>query len=868
MKRLLGWICCASLFVVGCECNVVVPEDVDGGVDAGFAGGTSGTGGGSTAGGAAGGSTTAGGAAGGSMTAGGAAGGSTTAGGTAGGAIGGGDAGGMAGGDAGGSATAGGTAGGAIGGGTAGGLVIGGGTAGGLVIGGGTAGGLVIGGGTAGGLVIGGGTAGGSIGGGTAGGSIGGGAAGGSIGGGTAGGSGGPVDTYVCVSCAGSADTNTGAQNSPFRTIGRGIAVAQLLGRPTVFVGSANGVATTYAENLVIPAGVVVQGRWVVNGAFSWSRTGNRTNLLNLFASGVTFAAGAGRSSGLDGLLVRSSGAVAGATAVAAISIIDASPTILDVQVEVPSAALPPPTTAAGIAVSTSGSPTSVAFPRIAGVSTGNRSVVTAGPATTNSIGISVSGASAELEFVNATGGNTSGATAVSVGVFLSNGRGTTIRSSTLASGLASQGACAGLSSTGDSAGVVVDTVEARGCTGVPNGLNPPNASVGVSFSSCPAIAPGSTAPRLTGSVVQGGVAQGTSSYVAGVISNDGCALNIDNNNVTGSNAVVIVPQTAAGVLCTHELVNGTAGRNAPCRVANNRSITAGRGQAASVGLACIGNCASGTASCAGSCSEVMSNTAISGQDSRLVVHGLITQSSPRLARNTFGGDTNSCSNQGSGSPALFGLRLEGSASRVENNLVQGGTCSAVTAFEQVNAQRTGDLSIPAPDVHSNTFVPVAGLSGGTMNQLIVGVAIRSALPSIMVSQPRGSYRNNIITALGLANVRFAFVEGDSTTDPAVLENNDFWTGPSITGMAPLYQNEGTTTLNSAGQINALNGGGVSSQNNLSNDPVFGLNFRLTALSPMRGAGTAAGAPGDDIDGDRRPSPTNTTPDIGCDEVQ
>lgn len=80
----------------------------------------------------------------------------------------------------------------------------------------------------------------------------------------------------------------------------------------------------------------------------------------------------------------------------------------------------------------------------------------------------------------------------MSVGVFLSNGRSTTIRTSTLASGIASQGACAGLSSTGDSANVIVEGVEARGCTGIPNGLNPPNASVGVSFSSRPVLSPGS----------------------------------------------------------------------------------------------------------------------------------------------------------------------------------------------------------------------------------------------------------------------------------------------------------------------------------------------------------------------------------------
>lgn len=200
-----------------------------------------------------------------------------------------------------------------------------------------------------------------------------------------------------------------------------------------------------------------------------------------------------------------------------------------------------------------------------------------------------------------------------------------------------------------------------------------------------------------------------------GVISNDGCALNIDSNQIAGSNALVIVPQTAAGVLCTHELVNGTAGRNAQCRIATNRSITGGRGQQVSVGLGCIGNCASGNAACTGSCSKwwatARSAVGLAPRGAR-ARHPVLTG---RLARNTFGGDGNACNTGGGGggaTPFLYGLRLEGSGSRVENNLVQGGTCTSVTAFEQVNALRTGDMSTPAPDVHSNTFVPVAGVSG------------------------------------------------------------------------------------------------------------------------------------------------------------
>jgi hypothetical protein len=277
MSRLSILICCASLFVVGCNCNVVVLEDHDAGVDAG---------------------------------------------------------------------TAGGSAGGDSGGGSAGGGDSGGGSAGG-VIGGGSAGG-VIGGGSAGG-VIGGGSAGGVIGGGSAGGVIGGGSAGGVIGGGSAGG--GPLNTYVCVTCVGAVDTNPGTQASPLRTIARGIAVAQQLGRPTVFVGSAQGTLTAYAESITIPSGIVVQGRWTVSSTFSWARTGSRTLVINLLPAGVTFAPGAGRNSGLDGVRVQSSGAVAGATEVSAISIVDASPTLRDFEVDAASTGLPPPTSAYGIAV-------------------------------------------------------------------------------------------------------------------------------------------------------------------------------------------------------------------------------------------------------------------------------------------------------------------------------------------------------------------------------------------------------------------------------------------------------------------------------------------------------------------------------------
>ncbi|MBE2248518.1 MAG: hypothetical protein IAE78_03140 [Myxococcus sp.] len=693
-------------------------------------------------------------------------------------------------------------------------------------------------------------------------------AGGAAVGGGAAGGSGGPTNTYVCVTCANALDTNPGTQASPFRTIARGVAVAQQLNRPTVFVGAAQGTPTSYAENVTVPAGVVVQGRWTVASNFTWTRNGQRTLLINLTPAGVTFAPGAGRTAGLDGLRVQSAGAIAGATAASAISIVDASPTLRDFEVDPPGSGAPVPANATGITVTGTGSTTARPTPRLEGVSlTTDRADVQAGPASVTSFGVAVNNAAVEMEFIDLRGGATAGATTTSAGLLLTDGAGSSFRSSTAASGLASGGTCAGVAVIGNTSNVVIDQSEVRGCTGVGNFALPPIASVGINFTRCTPVGPGAANPRLSNSLVQGGLAQGTSSTVFGVLANDGCDPLIDSNTISGSLAGSIVPESAGGIICTHEQVSGTAGVNSMCRIINNRSISGGRAVVASVGLACVGNCASGSASCTGSCAEVTNNAA-QATNARFVFHGLVTQSSPRIARNTFGSDGAQCTTGGGvgAQPFLWGLRLEGSSSRVENNLVVGGVCPSVIAFEQNNARRTGDNSAPAPDVHSNTFVPVTGGSGAFMNQLTVGVAVRSSSTTGFFP-PMGSYRNNIITALGFATVRFAFQEADGVSDPAVLEHNDFW-APVFAGFPPLYQDEGSTTLSGAGQINGLNGMGVSAFNNLSNDPGFIANFRISTSSLMRGAGGLTGMPADDIDGQRRPIPLNTAPDIGCDETQ
>jgi hypothetical protein len=832
MKKLAGLLACVALVGSGCNCAVTPAEDFDAGLGGGVAGGSMMTGGG-TAGGNAGG-TTAGGSAGG-MTAGGSAGG-MTAGGSAGGMTAGGSAGGM---------TAGGSAGGMTAGGSAGGMTAGGMTAG------GTAGGM---------------TAGGSAGG----------MAGGSAGGGAV-----MQGTYVCVTCAGSLDTNPGTQVSPLRTINRGIQQAVTLGRPTVFVGGQAGQQTTYVEDVTIPAGVTVQGRWIVsNGTWSRPTGGTRTLLINTAVTGVKFAVGVTRSAGLDGVRVQSSGSIAGATAVSAITIVDASPTLRDVEVDPPSGNLPQPAIAAGVTILGTNAVMVRPTPLITGSSTGLRSSIEAGPATGSSLGISVTNAAAEIEQTTATGGTSLNTGSSSAGILLNGAVGTAVRNSTATSGQSIL--CAGVLSRGDASGVTITGVEAAGCTRGPGGGQPnPNQTAGIAFTACTTSA-GLTSPRVTGSTASGGVAQGANSFAVGVLAADGCALQIENNaSIVGSNAVTILPILAAGVWCSHESSPGVAGTNAACRVANNArsssgggGISAGRALTNSFGIACIGNCGTGNAACPGSCTEVLNNVVSSGEGPN-TAHVWISQSSPRVARNTLGADGASCGfSSGAIQNQLIGLHLDGSSSRVENNLVVGGTCSRTVGLEQVNVRRTGDSSFPAPDVHSNTIIPVPP-TVSSVGLSVAGVLVRTPTaggPTIL-PPPLGTYRNNIITAFGQAQSRAAFREDDGLSDPAVLENNDFWTGGGgpVGTQTPLYVNEGVTpALTGAGQINNL---GtllplVVTVNNLSQDPGFVGGYRLGPTSGLRGAGKATGAPLDDIDAQRRPNPLGSPPDIGCDEVQ
>jgi hypothetical protein len=123
-------------------------------------------------------------------------------------------------------------------------------------------------------------------------------------------------------------------------------------------------------------------------------------------------------------------------------------------------------------------------------------------------------------------------------------------------------------------------------------------------------------------------------------------------------------------------------------------------------------------------------------------------------------------------------------------------------------------------------------------------------------------YRNNIVNA-GYGTERVCVVETNDSADPRSLDFNDL-----IGGTLAVYVDEGNDLLQSIGEVNAL--GDMQTGSNLSvfpglvNEIPFG-DFHLDPNSTLIDAGTPAGAPDHDFDGDSRP--TGNGIDIGVDEA-
>jgi hypothetical protein len=683
---------------------------------------------------------------------------------------------------------------------------------------------------------------------------------------GTGGGGGSLLDSYVCSGCPGASDSNPGTQARPVATIRQGIQNAVAAGKGTVFVATTYmGTAMSYSEDLTMVEGVSVQGRWAVTPAgptLSWQRTAARGELVNTQATGLKFPAGITRATVFEGLSVRAAG-VSG-TRVAAITISSSSPLLRDFAVLPAMTVITQPQEVIGIEVT--GTNAVRASPRLEGT-VAARSTVTAGQALTTSTALSATFARVEAEFVDVTAGQ---ASVVSHGVRLTDSPGSSFVNSSFSGGPSPT--CFGFLSQGAADGTQVQQSSAVGCPGSSSGGTPVSRTAyGLVFDACGSSGVGTAPPMVRKTDATGGVVAGAGSIAIGAAALDGCAVHfVQNSTFTGASANPssgASAESATAVLCSFRGLRNAAGANSPCNVLDSELFGGFVSTARSVALACEGNCAASNAACRGSCNEVGQNTMTASTGAEMT-HLLLSHSSPNVFRNRigFGGNGTICP----AGATVTGIEVVGSAASVVNNFILGGPCSDAFGVRHTLTRRTGDNSVPSPTFHSNTIVASSPRSAITPNGTSVGVQLNPTPGSLNPLQA-GIWRNNIIHAgpvSGISATLFAFQETSTAADPEELSNNLFYVvTPSLT--PPLYRNEGLNTLTTPAAINGLMD--TTAADNLASDPAFinlaAGNLHIGSSSPARQAGTQAGAPGIDIDGDTRPNPAATDPDIGADEV-
>jgi len=167
-------------------------------------------------------------------------------------------------------------------------------------------------------------------------------------------------------------------------------------------------------------------------------------------------------------------------------------------------------------------------------------------------------------------------------------------------------------------------------------------------------------------------------------------------------------------------------------------------------------------------------------------------------------------------------------------------------------------------DVNSNT---ISGGGNPLLSCSSAALVIASGTPDGGVAPAvvgKGIFRNNILRG-GDCTTRYGVWELDAGADPRVFENNDL--DPTAgSGSLVIYLDEGGNNVN---LITSINGAAdMTASGNINADPYLAnyvaFDWHLDAGSPCIGAGTSAGAPAVDIDGQAR----DALPDIGADEFQ
>lgn len=637
---------------------------------------------------------------------------------------------------------------------------------------------------------------------------------------------------YVCRSCAGASDNNSGAPDSPLTTIAAGISFARSLKLNEVQVAnSGQFTAAIYTESFDMAPGVSVVGRYYVADSGWQYPSAVLTTVHNTRPDGIVSPAGVERDSRLSGFLIRSIGGDAGT----AITIRASSPTIEDVSAGYP---LVPGDVSYGVRVE--GIPGGTqANPLLDGV----RAFAVTGAV--EAIGVSVNGGAIYMRGGVAYGG-TIDAGGTGVGIRLVNAPRSTVISTGMIGcinqppGLAT-GLCAGLRATGDISGIAVGGSEAYGSYG---GSPVDGETIALDFALCGPWDGGQPATVVGNSTLLGAFPNGNNGVARGVRVREGCAVDIVDNALIQGATGIGDGGNVAGIVCFQG-----AGTQPRCSIRRNviQSHVEGATPFA-YGVRC------GCSKCDGGCVDVIENEIDSYGGPGGTFNTLVVQNaSPLVARNRINLKQADFCKEG------IGARFTNSGSRVENNFIRGGSCA-----DSIGVVETQTVAGPGPVFHSNS------ITAGDGSSIAVGLYVQQ---TVLPSQPHGRFINNIIST------------GNNTTAPtraaSMFEYDALpleFTGNLMHANTAYAIIEKWGYFPSSPQTSAsANAKMTYAKGNFDVDPGFvsWRDFHLAPGSPaidagtfrLIDAGTFTPGPVDDIDREPRPLPgAGFLPAVGADQ--